>query len=445
MEKQLSLNPGTYYRLYDNECYVWNTRTKRQFIFNHIVFYLLNLIEKSEPIECDLLIEKFFQICEGDRREIREAVFSFVDELCKEKIIKIQYPDEKSIDFDRVVVEKLSKKRILFSVLFELTYNCNEKCQHCYVDTPYREHFKELSTDDVKLVIDNLYRANVAEITFSGGEIFTRKDSVEIIEYATRKGFLVNIFSNGTLLTPDMILRLSKCNIRSFQSSIYGSTAKVHDTITKINGSFEKTKEVLEMFSTLGVSTCIKTTMMKNNVMDYAELIKLANSIGSQIQIGLSLRPTMLKQTENAKYRISNGELEKICLEEIKRFGVDDNEEIVLENSGLCHAGFSEISIDPYGDIYLCSGLPFILGNATRDEIKDIWEKSEDIANWRKKTLADVKCMNDCEYASDCNYCPAQAYLETGNCFDKYEEACNIAKAQRKAEEVYQHGKKDGI
>lgn len=437
---KLYIGHGIYYRLYDNKCHVWDTRNRKQYIFNSIVHDILELIKLHTVMTTEELIQEISRKYVGSKVEITQALSSFLSRLQEEGIIRAK-SQQNSVDIEQAVSQTFANKRILFSALFETTYKCNERCQHCYVDSSCHEHRKEVSTYEMKKIVDNLHRANVGEITFSGGEFFTRTDAVEIIEYASQKDFLINIFSNGTLLNSEKILRIAKCNIRSYQTSLYGATAETHDKITGIPGSFEKTICVLDTFDSLGVSTCIKTTMMNNNAYEYEDLIQLCKDLNSEIQVGLSIMPTMLKNNSNAKFRLNNEELLKINLEEMKRFGQRRIEKLEIEAKGICNAGFSSITINPYGDILICTGIPTVLGNALSDEIVELWNSSTLLQEWRKKTVMDISCMKDCRYAEYCSFCPAQAYLETGDCFTKYEEACMIAKTQFQTEEVLMSGK----
>ena len=436
---KLCIRRGIYYRLYDNKCYVWNTRNQKQYVFNSVVYEILELIKLHIELRIEDVIQKFSSKYSESELEVTNVFVPFLESLQGEGIISIE-SKYNSIDIEQEVSQTFADKKILFSVLFETTYKCNERCQHCYVDSSCYEERKELSTCEVKHIIDNLYRANVGEITFSGGEFFARNDAVEIIEYASQKSFLINIFSNGTLLNSDMILRIARCDIRSYHTSLYGSTAETHDKITGIPGSFEKTIHTLKAFSELGVSTCVKTTMMTSNAHEYDGLLRLCQELKCEIQVGLSIMPTMLKNNMNAKFRLDIDELREITIKEMNRFDTRSVEKLELEEKGICSAGYSSITINPYGDILICTGIPIVLGNAVVDEIVELWNSSTLLLEWRKKTVMDISCMKTCQYAEYCSFCPAQAYLETGNCFGKYEEACMLAKTQYQTEEVKTYG-----
>lgn len=432
MDIKFSLNKGICFRKYGNKCYVWDVPNKNEYIFNNIVYRILCIISNKKILYFDefmgILSEKY------DISDCSDDIKKFIQYLIEVNILHSYISNNMSID--DTISQQVYENKYLFSALFELTYKCNEKCVHCYVDSYFSNEKKEISTIDAKKVIDNLYHANVAEITFSGAEIFSRKDSLDIIEYASQKGFLIDIFSNATLLDSDSILRLAQCNIKSFHASIYGSNAKLHDSITGISGSFDKTVEVLKILNNLGITTCIKTTVMKENSQDYSNLIKLGESLGCDIQVGMSIIPTMKKNTQHLKHRANKSELLLINMEECKRYNRETKEVSNDLDTSICNAGHSHISINPYGEVVLCVGFDVPIGNAVTDDILDLWNNSDFLVDWRRKTKRDINCQENCELAPYCSFCPAQAYLETDSYIEKYNEACTLAEIEKETREV---------
>ena len=432
MDIKFSLNKGVCFRKYGNQCYVWNIPNKNEYIFNDVVYTILSTISAKKILYFSefmkLLSEKY------DISDCTEDIKNFINYLIEVNILHSYVSNDLSIE--DTISQQVYEDKCLFSVLFELTYKCNEKCVHCYVDSFLPNKKREISTIDAKKIIDNLYHANVAEITFSGGEIFARKDSLDIIEYASQKGFLIDIFSNATLLDNDSILRLAQCNIKSFHASIYGSNAELHDSITGIRGSFDKTVKVLKILNNLGITTCIKTTVMKENCQDYPNLIKLAESLQCDIQIGMSIIPTMKKSTQHLEHRANKNELLLINMGESKRHNSEIIEGYNDLDTSICNAGHSHISINPYGEVVLCVGFDVSIGNAVTDDILDLWNNSGFLMNWRRKTKRDISCKTNCELAPYCSFCPAQAYLETDSYVEKYSEACTLAEIEKKTREV---------
>ena len=425
----MKVKNNVFYRLYDDECYVWDLNNQKEYIFSNSVFYILNTIKDNNSMTLNALVEEIEKLFSSV--ENRNLIIDFIDQL--QDLNLVEDLNGKIVTIDDKIDSKIFNNNILFSALFELTYRCNEKCIHCYAEN--NSSRKELSTEEVKAVIDNLYKANVAEITFSGGEIFIRNDASNIIEYAYEKGFLINVFSNGINVNADIILKLAKCHIKSFQTSIYGSYAPLHDSITGVKGSFDKTISVLKEMTDLGITTCMKTTIMKDNVHDYHNIKMLADSLGCGLEVGLNIIPTLSKNKKNSLLRIGEEDLLKIKKDELKRDISEDEIQNQDDSLAICNAGHTNITINPYGDIVLCTGFDTVIGNAVIDDISILWMNSEVLNEWRALNRRSLECRKKCDCKDYCSFCPAQAYLETGNPLSRYREACIHAKLEKKAKE----------
>lgn len=103
------------------------------------------------------------------------------------------------LDFATDKRTQWESKHQLYSVIFELTPKCNFNCVHCYLHDHHRS--EELPYDEIIRIIDILYDKEVLFITFTGGDIFTRKDFLDIYLYAKRKGFIIELYTNGALIT----------------------------------------------------------------------------------------------------------------------------------------------------------------------------------------------------------------------------------------------------
>src|SRR3989454_4586002 len=82
------------------------------------------------------------------------------------------------------------------SVQLDITYRCNERCVHCYLD---HDDHGEMTTAEIKHLLDQLAEAGVFILTLSGGEIFMRKDFFEILEYARKLTFCVKLKTNAVM------------------------------------------------------------------------------------------------------------------------------------------------------------------------------------------------------------------------------------------------------
>src|SRR5712675_3263368 len=92
---------------------------------------------------------------------------------------------------------KALKLNIPLSVQLDLTYRCNERCVHCYLD---HDDHGEMTTAEIKDVLEQLAEAGTFFLTLSGGEVLMRRDFFEILEYARELKFNVRIKTNGVMI-----------------------------------------------------------------------------------------------------------------------------------------------------------------------------------------------------------------------------------------------------
>src|SRR3989338_8545276 len=180
------------------------------------------------------------------------------------------------------VIEKIrhhtNLHNIPYSVVLELTRKCNLNCQHCYA-APERGR-RELSFDDIKHLIDELRELGALFVTFTGGDPTVNLNFLNILRYASDKKMAVRIFTNGLAITDNVSNELSKLNIFYVGVSVYGATAKTHDAITRVPGSFNKTINACKRLKEQGIYVLLKCVLMHLNFYEYDSIIEMANQLG---------------------------------------------------------------------------------------------------------------------------------------------------------------------
>src|SRR4029077_18013691 len=128
------------------------------------------------------------------------------------------------------------------AIHLDVTYRCNERCVHCYLD--HNDH-GEMSTAEIKDVLDQLAEAGTFFLTLSGGEVLMRRDFFDILEYARRLRFNVRIKTNGVMIRQREAKRMVELGVENIQISIYSHRSEVHDAITKLPGSLKRSVEAI--------------------------------------------------------------------------------------------------------------------------------------------------------------------------------------------------------
>ena len=101
-------------------------------------------------------------------------------------------------DWSLGVHERLSGKRVPFGGAIEITRRCNNRCVHCYNNLLINDQAvrnSELSYDEHCRILDEITAAGCLWLLFTGGEIFVRRDFLDIYAYAKQKGLLITLFS----------------------------------------------------------------------------------------------------------------------------------------------------------------------------------------------------------------------------------------------------------
>ncbi len=104
-------------------------------------------------------------------------------------------------DYAQRVIKNEGEKRTPLSGSLDLTFRCNNRCVHCYVNRPLDdngEKEKELNYADICRILDHLAQEGCLWLLITGGEPLVREDFEDIYLYAKKKGFLITLFTNGT-------------------------------------------------------------------------------------------------------------------------------------------------------------------------------------------------------------------------------------------------------
>jgi radical SAM protein with 4Fe4S-binding SPASM domain len=310
---------------------------------------------------------------------------------------------------------KALKLNIPLSVQLDLTYRCNERCIHCYLD---HDDHGEMTTAEIKDLLDQMADAGVFFLTISGGEILMRRDFFEILEHAHARTFSIKLKTNGVLIRKKEAERIRALGVESVQISVYSHRAEVHDAITKMPGSFRQSIEAIRRLRTLGLHVTMANVLMVQNAYDYPGVRALAAELGAKCTLDPTITPMM-----DGDRSILELNVDKAALREVFRDSalVGNVEEFCAPPQGVdedaldmlpCSAGHTACYVSPYGDVYPCVQFPLPSGNVRRTKFVDIWRDSPQLNEVRSIRLRDMPSCSQCTHGATCTRCPGLAYLE---------------------------------
>lgn len=330
------------------------------------------------------------------------------------------------LDYYQKILKKTVDENIPFTVHFDLTYKCNLKCIHCYVTKESGK--KELSTEEIKSIINQLAEANTLYLTFSGGEIFTRRDFFEIAHYAREKDFALRLLTNGTLITPKIADKIRDLNPISVRMSLYALEPSIHDAVTRSKGSQRKTVKALILLKERGVKVAINSVLMKENVGEFEKLKAFAQEMDS----GFVFDPGVIPCDDGSKkpliHRLTENDLIDFFSSNSRTSKWEPIE--IPDDSPLCGAGLNTIYISPYGEAYPCVSIRESCGNLTEQSLSKVWQ-APILKRLRATKFSDLKECSTCPLRSYCKHCPGLALLEDGDLFGPSQAACTLARARK--------------
>jgi len=319
----------------------------------------------------------------------------------------------------------------LLPVLAEaaLTYRCNLRCRFCYAGCtcqgPKEGSNQELTTNQVVRIL-NIIRndARVPSVSFTGGEPTLRSDLVELTAEATRIGLRVNLITNGTLLAgprrgfhSDKADALREAGLESAQVSLEGPNSEIHDNLTGVSGSFEKTLSGLAALRRAGIHVHTHTTINTVNAPHLKDLVRLISELGLRRLSMNMIVPagTALDRSIQVSYR-QIGELVEQVRVESRRLGVEfmwySPTPMCIFNPlafGLgnksCAACDGLLSISPTGDVLPCSSYPEPVGNLLREPFESVWKAARS-RFFREKKYAPTECADCEEFIACAGACP---------------------------------------
>ena len=313
------------------------------------------------------------------------------------------------------VGQKAFNLGVPIAVHLDVTYRCNERCVHCYLD--HNDH-GELTTAEIKGVLDQLAEAGVFFLTFSGGEVFLRRDFFEILEYARRLMFNIKIKTNAVMIDEEDARRIRELNIDTIQISVYSHRPEVHDAITKLPHSLERTIQAIRFLRDQGLRITIANVLMTLNSADQDGVQELAAELGVHYTVDPTITPMMDGDTSVLSLRIPGEELPGVFRnpalvgnqEEYCAPPKPPSEEDLEGYS--CSAGHSFCYISPYGDVFPCVQFPLPTGNIRSQKFLDIWNHSPEMNEVRSIKAKDLTVCSSCSHVSSCSRCPGLAYVE---------------------------------
>jgi len=328
-----------------------------------------------------------------------------------------------------LLLARLRRSGGIVNVHFKVSDHCNHTCVHCY---EVQGEKGELSTDQARVVLDRLAKAGAFLLTIGGGEATLRRDLLELIAHARRLGFAVTLYTNAFTVTHEVATELARLSVWQVHVSLYAGEAALHDAITRVPGSFERTLRGIRELRSANVTVVLKTPVMRPNADQLESVTKLADQLGCSVMASAEVlaredgdvgpAALNLDEEQHAAFLRGRPGFPSFTADSVAR----------KRASAPCGLGAGGVVVQSNGEVRPCTMLPIALGNAFSDGGPVLID--EELYRFLGSiTLETVHGCRDCDLAPGCARCHGTAALEAGDALGPYRSACAGALAMYKA------------
>ena len=362
---------------------------------------------------------------------------------------------EKTIEIqDFSLWDKMQNSRKVFSFDLEITARCNNNCRHCYIYLPAGDQAaqeRELTLKEIDRIADEAVALGAVWVLISGGEPLLRKDFPEIYILLKRKGLLVSVFTNATLIREAHVALFKKYPPRDIEVSVYGVTKETYERVTRQPGSFDAFLRGLRLLEEGGVRVRLKAMALRSNHHELTEIAKFCRARTRDYYrfdplLHLRFDGNMERNLEIAAERLSPEEIVAIEQADAERFGAMEKncENLIFKDycgPGCdhlfhCGAGNGGFNVGYDGTFRLCSSLwaPGTTYDLRTGTVREAWEQLVPrVRQMRSSDPAFLETCRRCPIINLCLWCPAHAYLETGAMDRQVDYFCRVAHARAAA------------
>lgn len=296
-------------------------------------------------------------------------------------------------------------------VHYEVTPVCNWRCQFCCIAEEMKK-LKHPSLEFSKRIVDEIRKNDVLMVTFLGGEPTTFPKIDELIRYSYDIGLFCEMITNGMSMNEKVMDALNYAEA-GIGVSIHASNSKLHDKITTVKGSWEKTVQNLKKIASKKISISLNFTAMS---MNYKDVYKYVEFFSRNFPIdGISINRFILAgYGKNRKdLQLSVAQLNELASEIDKanrdfKLTVSFGDAIplcILKEeyhylTSRCTTGSTYCCITPEGNLKLCNATQMVLGNILDKSIKELWQQPK-LKEFRSLKWLPIKCL-DCKYLKRC-------------------------------------------
>jgi radical SAM protein with 4Fe4S-binding SPASM domain len=352
---------------------------------------------------------------------------------------------------DFALWDKMRGKRALFSFDLEITARCNNDCRHCYINLPAGDRTaqaQEMAPDEIGNIADQAVELGAVWCLITGGEPLLRPDFADIYLALKRKGLLVSVFTNATLINQEHMALFQRYPPRDIEVTVYSATQETYERVTRRPGSFAAFVRGLDRLLESGVRVRLKAMALRSNLHEMPEIARFCRQRTKDYyrfdpQLHLRFDGDPARNEEIKAERLSPEEIAALERADPERFEALEKKcadlirpefaQHTCNHLFHCGAGNGSFNVSYDGLFRLCSSLyhPDCVYDLRTGSLSDAWHNFvPQVRDMRSDRREFLETCRRCPLVNLCLWCPAHAYLETGELDGPTLYFCAVAHAR---------------
>lgn len=345
----------------------------------------------------------------------------------------------------------LGMQRYPLSGSIELTERCNLNCVHCYINQPANSESAkagEMSTEQVKFVLDQMAQAGTLFLMITGGEVLLRPDFEEIYLHAKRLGFILTVFTNGTMVTPEIADLFAKARPHLIEITLDGATAETFEAVTDVRGSFGQCMRGIRLLKERNLPLLVKTVFLTLNIHEQKAIQDMAVELGLKHRYDSTIWPRLdgtespycfrLNVEETLAMDLADPQRTEAWFENAEKFaGIPVRSHLVF----TCGSGFRSFHVNCAGEMSLCMMVRKPSFNLLEVPFQEAWENLGEMRQLKRKLGTECE---SCSANDLCSQCAGWSRLTHGDLETPNAFVCKLGKLRMQKFGILQESVMEG-
>ena len=332
------------------------------------------------------------------------------------------------------------KEFMIGDLFVEITNLCAQGCVHC--SSCAGPHIADkIPFSSLCALVEQALPLGLKRFTLSGGEPILHSELIPFLKFLQEKRVDSNIYTCGVHISlkkrlepiPDAIIQaFVSSSVKRVIFSLQGGSARVHENVSGIRGSFDITCKSISKVCEAGIPVELHFVPMRLNVDNIDEVMRYASAQGIKKVSLLRLVPQgrcseelMLSYTQKRQLYERVIELRMRYPHIEIRMGAPFN--CISLAGAYCTAAQDKLLISAKGEIFPCEAFKFLRGTRPtiyEHTLEEIW-KNDRLLNELRNMIGHRDSCVDCEFSLLCRGgCHGQRLQMNGSLSSGFDPDC---------------------